>query len=88
MEMIKEINLKVIVVANAFASCIMKNCDLFKIKKDRFEANGWDTLRVHNDEIPIIFSSMLTGQRALDNHSFRRLQWLINKAVTTPVHVL
>jgi hypothetical protein len=31
--------------------------------------------------VPIFFSSMLTGQRALDNGSYERLKWQIKRAL-------
>lgn len=80
-DIIKEINPEVIIVVNAFASDIINKCELFKIDEKKFEINGWDLLEISNNKIPIIFSSMLTGQRALDNHSFRRLKWLIKKSI-------
>jgi len=80
-EIINEINPRIIIVANAFASDIINKHDLFKIDKSKFEVNGYDFLEINHNKIPIIFSSMLTGRRALDNHSFRRLKWIINKAI-------
>ncbi|HUV03057.1 MAG TPA: hypothetical protein VMW67_06425 [Desulfobacteria bacterium] len=79
LEMIKEINPKLIVVANAFASDIINNFSLFKITDKNFRREGYDTLEIDNKQIPIFFSSMLSGQRALDTHSFRRLKWQIKR---------
>ncbi len=81
-EIIIGINPKVIVVVNAFASDIINDYGLFKINKNEFEMEGYDILEIDNKNIPIIFSSMLTGQRALDNHSLRRLKWIIKKSIT------
>lgn len=80
-EIINQINPKTIIVINAFASNIINECDLFKINKNEFEINGYDILEINHKTIPIIFSSMLTGQRALDNHSLRRLKWIIHKSI-------
>ena len=80
-EMIVEINPQIIIVANAFASDIITNCDLFKINNDNFEKEGYDILEIEKQKIPIIFSSMLTGQRALDTHTFRRLKWHIKRII-------
>lgn len=80
-EIINKINPKAIIVGNAFASDIINECGLFKINKNKFDINGYDILETNHNTIPIIFSSMLTGQRALDNHSFRRLKWIINKSI-------
>lgn len=80
-EIIEEINPKLIVVCNAFASDIIDDSDLFSIDKSHFEKYGYDFLKMKNEKIPIVFSSMLTGQRALDNHSFRRLKWIMRKII-------
>jgi len=79
---INEAEPRCIVVANALASDIMLSYEPFKSKidKSRFEKFGYDYYDVNGKKIPIVFSSMLSGQRALDNHSFRRLKWLINRA--------
>ena len=54
------------------------NCyDILKITQEKFEKEGYDILEINNKKIPILFSSMLTGQRALDTHSLRRLKWHI-----------
>lgn len=74
---IEEVNPKVIVVANALASGIINNSDLFSINKEKFAEDGFDRVKVRYEEIPIFFSSMFSGQRALDTHSFRRLKWQI-----------
>jgi hypothetical protein len=54
---------------------------LFNINKNNFKENGRDILEIRNNKIPILFSWMLTWQRALDNHSFRRLIRIIKKIV-------
>lgn len=91
-EMIEKINPKVIVVINAFASDIITRNkynkkpsrvffpgdNILKINDDSFKEKGYDSLEI-NDGIPILFSSMLSGQRALDNHTYRRLKWQIRK---------
>jgi hypothetical protein len=77
-DIIKLIKPKLIVVANAFASDIIKHYkNIFKINETNFDKNGYDTINLGKKDIPIIFTSMLTQQRALDNHSFRRLKWEI-----------
>lgn len=69
---------KIIVISNAFAR------DLFK-HECKFETFFDDKIGTHiikNNTIlngtPVFFTSMLTGQRALDNGSFERLVWHIN----------
>ncbi len=81
LEAIKMINPKIIIVANAFASDIInKYKELFKLNNtDNFELKGYDVLKIGERDMPILFSSMLTQQRALDNHSFRRLVWQVKK---------
>lgn len=66
---------KVIVVSNAFASKVIRS-----VFETRFDSNI-GTHRIINNKallnVPIFFTSMLTGQRALDNGSFERLKWHI-----------
>lgn len=61
----------VVVVVNALASTVLRNF----VGRDLVwnERTGCD----HRHSTPWIFSGMLTGQRALDNHSVRRLAWQI-----------
>jgi len=70
---------KIIVVSNAFAR------DLLGEKGKLFEFDFDNTLGTHKivkhetlSGIPVFFTSMLTGQRALDKGSFERLAWHIN----------
>jgi len=73
-EMFYYINPNVIIVANAQASHIIK-----KIFQPEFSnINGHHTIDMNGKNIPIFLSSMLSGQRALDNYSFQRLKWHIN----------
>lgn len=67
---------KIILVANAKASQIFK-----QEYKDKLEFS--DTLGSYylNKKIPVFFSGMLTGQRAIDNHSYERLVWHIKRSI-------
>lgn len=76
-------NPKVIVVCNALAGIF-----LGKDKNDN--NNKWLDFSFKFDNelgtyisknIPVFFSSMLTGQRALDRGSYERLRWHIKKAI-------
>ncbi len=84
---------KIIVVSNALARRLMgkdRSNDgkhnvwmdfLFHFDKEK----GTDKI-LNNNALPnthVFFSSMLTGQRALDNGSRERLIWHINKLLTT-----
>jgi len=74
-EMIDEAEPTSIIIANAFAS------DLYlRERKQRISfnpENGCYYESHGSKQIPVFFSSTLTGQRALDNHSYRRLVWHI-----------
>ena len=69
---------KVIVVSNAYArDLFLDECKI----KTRFDDNiGTHRIinNIHLVNTPIFFTSMLTGQRALDNGSYDRLVWHIN----------
>ena len=73
---------KVIVVCNAYARQWMQNSDF---NNSAFDFYGFDknigTWRIKGnnelDRTPVLFTSMLTGQRALDKGSLERLEWQI-----------
>ena len=85
LEWIDKIKPKVIVVANAMSSKIIRYFDETNkriiIDDSNFEKEGFHRAKLSNDNIPIFFTSMLGGQRALDLGSFERLKWQIKKAV-------
>lgn len=74
-EMIDKAKPTSIIIANAFAS------DLYlRERKQRISFNSEKGCYYESHgskQIPVFFSSMLTGQRALDNHSYGRLVWHI-----------
>ena len=82
-ELIIEYNPCLIIVVNAFASELIKK-EIFSEKEIKFdESKGYDlfTWGENLKDVPIFFSSMLTGQRALDKHSFKRLKWHVKQAL-------
>lgn len=81
-QLIKIMQPKLIVVANAFASTLF-NEEMYKHKIHFDEDKGYHLLELdpNKPKTPVFFSSMLTGQRALDNYSFDRLHWHIKKAL-------
>ncbi|HEX7414102.1 MAG TPA: hypothetical protein VF411_08650, partial [Bacteroidia bacterium] len=68
---------KVIVVNNAFARDLM-----FGEMKMNFVFNENIGTHFWNNKTPVFFTSGLTGQRALDNGSYKRLVWHIKRALT------
>jgi hypothetical protein len=70
LSLIEKIKPKLIIVVNALASHIIKQ----QFFPDFIELNEHG-FNYFQDKYPIIFSGMLTGQRALDNHSLDRLVW-------------
>ncbi|WP_345969097.1 hypothetical protein WCX72_06865 [Sulfurimonas sp. HSL1-6] len=69
-----EINPRVIVVANALASQIIQTKFDTKIDNEK----GCHILPLNGKAVPIFYTSMLTGQRALDTFSFERLKWHVH----------
>lgn len=64
-----------VVVVNALASGLLM-AHLKKHSDLTFDpAVGYHSAQLGSRMIPWFFSGMLTGQRALDNHSFKRLTW-------------
>ena len=81
-QLIEIIQPKLIVVANAFASTLFKE-EIYKSQIQFEEEKGYHLLELDSNKLktPVFFTSMLTGQRALDNHSFERLCWHIKKVL-------
>jgi len=87
-QIIEEANPKIIVVNNSFARKLLgfdksvKNGQPFDVWTGFEFDDKIGTYRIINNEIlngtPVFFTSMLTGQRALDNGSYERLIWHIN----------
>ncbi len=83
LDIIDDLNPKAIVVANASASSILiqfldsKGRGIIHLKEEGYHLFQ----RKDGNQIPIFFSSMFSGQRALDVYSFERLRWHIAKAV-------
>lgn len=65
-----------VLVANAKAASIFEN--EYQAKFD--DHHGFHYAKIGGCMTPVFLSSMLTGQRALDNHSFKRLKWHMHKA--------
>jgi hypothetical protein len=78
-ELIEAARPKCIVVVNALASRIYQECHAKSLTfcNDR----GCYIQRIADRETPVFLCSMLTGQRALDNFSFERLQWHLAKVL-------
>ncbi len=64
---------QIVVVANAFASDIFQQ--EFSCSFD--DSYGCHFFKIIENKIPVFFTSMLTGQRALDKGSYFRLKWQI-----------
>ena len=79
LDYVKRINPKVIIVANAFVRRILQQpSPKFTVKKN--EEFGGYTFKINSMEdfkSQLYFSSMLSGQRALDKGSWENLVWLV-----------
>ncbi len=100
-EIIERAKPRIIVVANSFASEFFgkkktKHQTFSKIWKgyhldfdtDFDKEIGTYKINMGSKEIPIIFSGMLSGQRALDLGSFERLKWQIKKIIESAKPVI
>lgn len=83
-EMIEMVNPKILVVSNTLARDLIrgKYCNIYDFQyKIHFEERfGTEVITGENTNlkgVPVFFTSMLTGQRALDNGSYDRLVWHI-----------
>jgi hypothetical protein len=81
LRMIEEAKPICIVVANALASDIY-----LKNRNPRFmPSRGCYEADIDGRSVPLFFSSMLTGQRALDRHSRKRLVWHVGRELDKAV---
>jgi hypothetical protein len=91
---LKELEPKVIVVANAYASEFFGKMKSkhgvfekiwqgysFDFKEDFDTELGTYTISLNSKRVPIFFSGMLSGQRALDLGSLERLVWGVKRVI-------
>lgn len=78
LEALKGIRPAAIVVSNAGSSGIIR--EYFKDRLSFDEERGFHWLKLDGTRVPIFFSSMLSGQRALDTGSYERLKWHVRQA--------
>jgi len=71
---------KMVIVTNALASKIIQK-ELNIEDQDFNEETGFHTKNFGNRKVPFLFSGMLSGQRALDRGSRKRLVWHIKQAL-------
>lgn len=78
--LIDELNPEVIVVVNAYAGKLIQNHagEDYQISNGLDQKLGCYYMESDGSRYPILFSGMITGQRALDTGSRRRLKWQIN----------
>ena len=79
---------RAIIVSNALAAQVFEE----KLK-DEFpltwnEEYGYHTTVLKDKSIPVFLASMLTGQRAMDKGSYKRLKWHIKKALEHSAQVV
>lgn len=77
-----------VVIVNAFGSSIVKR--YLAKQNPNFTMDDetgvyWST--VSGRRVPFFFSGMLTGQRAIDNHSLERLIWHVRRALGSQTEV-
>ena len=85
-ESVHSCNPRIIVVSNAFATRLFFDCYTngkkgllgFVPGKDWDDKLGVDFVTINDSRVPILFSGMLSGQRALDMGSEFRLRWHIS----------
>jgi len=85
-KILENVNPKVIVISNALARDFFgHNCEINLGYNCEFNSEIGTHLIKHKDsnlnDTPVFFTSMLTGVRALDNGSYERLIWHINKVL-------
>jgi len=80
--LIAELRPPTVIVVNAFGSTIVKR--YLKKQNPNFamdDVTGIYWSKINGRRVPFFFSGMLTGQRAIDNHSLERLIWHVRRAL-------
>lgn len=79
-EIVKAAEPRIIVVVNAGVSNLIKAKHVFGFNPTPYwwEKLGVDMLQINGKNTPILFTGMLTGQRAIDNGTYNSLMWHIN----------
>ena len=79
-EIVKAAEPRIIVVVNAGVSNLIKAKHVFGFNPTPYwwEKLGVDMLQINGKDTPILFTGMLTGQRAIDNGTYNSLMWHIN----------
>lgn len=78
-----ELHPPAVVVVNALGSTIVKR--YLNEQNPNFaldDETGFYWSSINGRRVPFFFSGMLTGQRAIDNHSLERLIWHVRRALT------
>ena len=75
--LIESSNPQFIIVANAKASEIF-----IEVYESTFDDDlGCYITEINKEKVPTMFSSMLTGQRALDRYSFQSMEWNMKRII-------
>lgn len=93
-KILEESRPRIIVIENAYARDLLKGGKYREENslnlRDNYsldppeglnESTGYQTIMLAGREVPIFFSGMLSGQRALDKGSRERLEWHVAKAL-------
>jgi hypothetical protein len=81
-----ELRPPVVVVVNAFGSCLVKK--YLEKQNPEFamdQETGFYWSAIGGQRVPTFFSGMVTGRRAIDNHSLERLIWHVRQALAYKV---
>jgi hypothetical protein len=79
-EIIIWLNPKLIIIANAYACDIFRN--IFAQQLSSFNDKiGTYYVTINGKDIPVFFSGMFSGQRALDKGTYERLKWHTRKVL-------
>lgn len=82
LQIIDALSPRVVIVVNALASTVL--CRQLRLDSSWDPDAGFFRHRVGGRATPWLLSGMLTGQRALDNHSLKRLAWHVGRALREP----
>ena len=87
-EIVKAADPRIIVVVNAGVSNLIKAKHVFGFNPTPYWWGklGVDMLQINGKNTPILFTGMLTGQRAIDNGTYKSLMWHIKFVLDNEEH--
>lgn len=84
-QLLERLRPRLLVIENALARDLLEKqfIEEYSLTPKRAvdKSTGYQTIKIEGRKVPIFFTGMLSGQRALDKGSRKRLEWHMTKAL-------